>query len=374
VLLRHSGIGTRAAYFHAINNAIWCFSFARSLSLPVKPTPVKPGTGVHLGPYRLCVDFCEPVNGSEEIAIHPSTGSPTHQIELEFCTTDDASICAQLLADQFAIVGRDPPSNIRLADDRLSRVHCVLYRCQEHLWVVDLLSSNGTRVNGQRVEASMLQPVDRIKLGNHWLRYRLQGAHAIPERSSPTFTGDAVFEQTIIREQREQIVTRVLRPEFAWQPRDNWRERNQSDSESQSLSASHPCEDRIEAEPLPPVAALPGTAEQKRIEGPTTEPLRIGAMPIGQPSPMPLLADQQCHTIAGKTTAQTAKPGTQTAGDGRNDRPGKSSQRRTNDLLDRLVDLKTRKSSRRTRIAIALALTALLTATLATVVWLFWKP
>jgi hypothetical protein len=374
VLLRHSGIGTRAAYFHATQNAIWCFSFARSLSLPVKPTAVKPGTGVHLGPYRLCVDFCEPINGSEEIAIHPSTQSPKPQIELEFCTTDDSSMLAQLLADPFAIVGRDPPSNIRLTDDRLSRIHCVLYQCQEHLWLVDLLSSNGTRVNGHRVEASMLQPVDRIKLGNHWFRYRLEGTQALPERPSASFSGEAVFEQTIVREQREQIVTRVLRPEFAPQPRDNWSHQKQFDSEGQSLSVSHPNVDRIEAAPRPQVAALPGAVEQKRIEGPTAEPLRISAMPIEQPSPTPLLADQRFHTIVGTATTQTGKPGTETIGDGKNDRPGKSSQRRTNDLIDRLVDLKTRKSSRLTRITIALALTALLTATLAVFVWLFWMP
>src|SRR4029434_11129033 len=49
------------------------------------------------------------------------------------------------MTDPFIVIGRERPSTMTLADEYLSRVHCVLYRQGTELWVIDLLSSNGTK-------------------------------------------------------------------------------------------------------------------------------------------------------------------------------------------------------------------------------------
>lgn len=47
----------------------------------------------------------------------------------------------------------------------LSKRHCVLVRTDDLLIIRDLISTNGTKVNGQRVSWAALMPNDRLTLG-----------------------------------------------------------------------------------------------------------------------------------------------------------------------------------------------------------------
>lgn len=68
------------------------------------------------------------------------------------------------IIDKKIIIGRDPGCDIPLALDYLSRNHVSLEPKSGKLFIEDLNSSNGTYVNGQRVEKSELKPGDKIKL------------------------------------------------------------------------------------------------------------------------------------------------------------------------------------------------------------------
>lgn len=73
------------------------------------------------------------------------------------------------------VIGRASSADLLLADPFLSRHHARLYRRDGHLFVEDLGSRNGTRVNGREVRApTAVQPGDRIGLsGSHIdLEYR----------------------------------------------------------------------------------------------------------------------------------------------------------------------------------------------------------
>ncbi len=61
-------------------------------------------------------------------------------------------------------IGRDPSSDICLTLDYLSRKHVSLEPKNGKLFIEDLNSSNGTFVNGQRIEKAELKPGDKIKL------------------------------------------------------------------------------------------------------------------------------------------------------------------------------------------------------------------
>jgi pSer/pThr/pTyr-binding forkhead associated (FHA) protein len=69
------------------------------------------------------------------------------------------------------VVGRHPQCDARLDSLRISRHHCCMYQDQNDVVVRDLGSTNGIRINGQRVEAGRLRPGDELSIAH--IRYRL---------------------------------------------------------------------------------------------------------------------------------------------------------------------------------------------------------
>ncbi len=63
-------------------------------------------------------------------------------------------------------VGRGTRADFVLpGDELLSRVHCRLSASADKLVVEDLASTNGTHVNGLRVEKKELKAGDRLRIG-----------------------------------------------------------------------------------------------------------------------------------------------------------------------------------------------------------------
>lgn len=75
------------------------------------------------------------------------------------------------LTESVISVGRHPDSNLVLADANVSRNHAEIRPKGEHFEVVDLGSTNGTRVNGVRVDSQVLQDGDEISFGNTRMRF-----------------------------------------------------------------------------------------------------------------------------------------------------------------------------------------------------------
>ncbi len=63
-------------------------------------------------------------------------------------------------------VGRAIDNEVRLTTGLASRHHCRIEQNEEGAWVVDLGSSNGTQVNGRKVERKLLDPGDVIAIGS----------------------------------------------------------------------------------------------------------------------------------------------------------------------------------------------------------------
>ena len=72
------------------------------------------------------------------------------------------------------MVGRHPQCDARLDSRRVSRRHCILTADCGDVEVRDLGSTNGTWINGQRVERGRLKPGDEMSIAH--IRYRLEGA------------------------------------------------------------------------------------------------------------------------------------------------------------------------------------------------------
>jgi pSer/pThr/pTyr-binding forkhead associated (FHA) protein len=77
-----------------------------------------------------------------------------------------------LLDRAMVVVGRHPSCDTRLDSLRVSRQHCCMSQDNGEVTVRDLGSTNGIRINGQRVERGRLRPGDELSIAH--IRYRLE--------------------------------------------------------------------------------------------------------------------------------------------------------------------------------------------------------
>ncbi|MHC5544666.1 FHA domain-containing protein, partial [Singulisphaera rosea] len=80
------------------------------------------------------------------------------------------------------VVGRRPCCDVVIDHHGLSKRHCVLVKTEGLLVVRDLISTNGTKVKGQKIRWAALLPDDRLTLGSYKVRVYL-GSDEAPSPS-----------------------------------------------------------------------------------------------------------------------------------------------------------------------------------------------
>ena len=70
------------------------------------------------------------------------------------------------LTKDMTLFGRDEDCDVRLEHKSVSKLHCVIVKTDGLLLLRDLGSTNGTRVNGQRVRRAALLPNDAVAVAN----------------------------------------------------------------------------------------------------------------------------------------------------------------------------------------------------------------
>src|SRR5437868_5593070 len=78
------------------------------------------------------------------------------------------------------VVGRKEECDVRLEHKSVSKMHCVIVKTDGLLLLRDLGSTNGTRVNGQRVRRAALLPNDQLSIAHCQFRVYLGPDDAIP--------------------------------------------------------------------------------------------------------------------------------------------------------------------------------------------------
>lgn len=74
-------------------------------------------------------------------------------------------------------IGRTAPADVILADARVSRSHCMVELSDNSLRVLDLQSTNGTFVNGERVTGhAMLEVGSVLRVGNMMLKHQIRSS------------------------------------------------------------------------------------------------------------------------------------------------------------------------------------------------------
>ena len=92
---------------------------------------------------------------------------PTKRAALVIRTGGFEGTRSELAGDE-TLIGRNPPTDITLLDEGISREHAIiLFDADSQRWEIeDLESTNGTKVNGRRVRSVTLNPGDEIQIGH----------------------------------------------------------------------------------------------------------------------------------------------------------------------------------------------------------------
>jgi Nif-specific regulatory protein len=93
-----------------------------------------------------------------------STGLPEGKAYLVLRGVPESCWAFPFLAEP-QIIGRQGTCAIRIGDSGVSREHAQVWEEAGKLWIRDLGSSNGTRVNGELIKQAMVDVDDTIKLG-----------------------------------------------------------------------------------------------------------------------------------------------------------------------------------------------------------------
>lgn len=106
---------------------------------------------------------------------------------------------------ELTVVGRKEDCDLRLDHKSVSKVHCVLVKTDGLLLLRDLGSTNGTRVNGQRVRRAALLPNDKLTIANFHFRVYLGPAEEPPASPNEhTMQMDAKEHGKVVKSAQQQ--------------------------------------------------------------------------------------------------------------------------------------------------------------------------
>ena len=83
----------------------------------------------------------------------------------------DSAPAIELVKD-LTLIGRNDDCDVRFDHKSVSKLHCILVKTDGLVLVRDLGSTNGTRVNGQRVRRAALLPNDQLAIAA--FRYKVR--------------------------------------------------------------------------------------------------------------------------------------------------------------------------------------------------------
>src|SRR5437773_5530077 len=87
------------------------------------------------------------------------------------------------ISRDLTLVGRKEDCDLRLDHKSVSKLHCVIVKSDGMLLLRDLGSTNGTRVNGQRIRRAALLPNDTVAIAN--LKYQVKYGNELAADAAP---------------------------------------------------------------------------------------------------------------------------------------------------------------------------------------------
>jgi hypothetical protein len=94
------------------------------------------------------------------------------------------------ITNDVTVVGRREFCDVQIHFHGLSKRHCILVKTDGLLVARDLATTNGTKVNGQRIRWAALLPNDKLEMGGYKMKVYL-GSDDVPSPSERTGRGAA---------------------------------------------------------------------------------------------------------------------------------------------------------------------------------------
>ncbi|MEX2560978.1 MAG: FHA domain-containing protein, partial [Pirellulales bacterium] len=154
-------------YLHGAGERIYCLA----LQSPHTAGPLPSGwlarrKFARLGEYRVMADLDDAPLPAGRPA-DPLGAAPRMLVEKD----RGRRPATARLASPLTLVGRGARCRIRLSHPTVATYHCVLFWDGRCLWAVNLLSANGTRLNGRWIDSSRVLPGETLSLGEVRLTY-----------------------------------------------------------------------------------------------------------------------------------------------------------------------------------------------------------
>jgi pSer/pThr/pTyr-binding forkhead associated (FHA) protein len=169
--LDHENVSRRHAYLQLLGGRLFCVDLGSRTGLWWDRRTRPAGwldAPVHVGPYRLQLPD-RPAAGPEfGLDWNPLETPAADQRILPRVTLevfDGGRSTRHALDRVLTLAGRSAACRLQVPNFSLSRHHCSLLLTAAGVWVIDLLSREGSFVNGQRVKWACLRPGDRLQLG-----------------------------------------------------------------------------------------------------------------------------------------------------------------------------------------------------------------
>ncbi|MBV8371972.1 MAG: DUF3662 domain-containing protein, partial [Candidatus Eremiobacteraeota bacterium] len=127
---------------------------------------------------RVGITFLE---GTAKVTMRPRESVPLGAVDLAAGATRRFSLRMIKGVSSFGVysvegavrIGRADESDVLLADPSVSRAHAIVETTGPEPTVRDLGSTNGTFVNGERVEARTLRDGDELRFGNTRMQFEI---------------------------------------------------------------------------------------------------------------------------------------------------------------------------------------------------------
>lgn len=128
------------------------------------------GDQLTIGPWKFSIEINMPD--------HHNNGADLHHLKLDHSphvVAFEHLRSGRILQSNrdICIIGRRSGCDIHLDDDKVSRIHALLFSCHDHPAICDLMSRNQTFVNDEPVSYHVLENDDIVKIGDSEFRVRL---------------------------------------------------------------------------------------------------------------------------------------------------------------------------------------------------------
>lgn len=145
---------------------------------------------VQIGPWELKFAVSRPrLSGASDSPVIVDLEPDPTVLAIE----DRATRKFTKLPREVSILGRRPGCDIPVEDREVSSIHAVIFNYLHRPAIYDLVSENGTFVNGERCVFAMLNDGDEIMLGSYSLRFRSNAPRIVPSSGA---NGTSVLKPT----------------------------------------------------------------------------------------------------------------------------------------------------------------------------------